>query len=401
MRILQISDIHFASERDGRLDLNRELEWRFKEALEEAMNDRDFDAIFVSGDVAFGGAPDEYLRATNFLRDVCSLTGVGPEMVFVIPGNHDIDRGLTDTAAQRAMRSGLRLATNEHQADAALATALEEHGTVLMAPLEAFQNFAEQYDCPTMAEQPWWDRSLILDDHYELSVRGINSVLVSHKHDNKADEALVIGTAQVLLEPKRDRLHIVLCHHPREWVRWPRGIATRLDRDAALQITGHTHDYKLESTEGGAWLRAGALQPSRKEKRWQPHFAVVDIGVGVGTISIDITPWAWDSLKFEKQQTGHAQARAPSLVLSVERRAELTFAAAVRRLTVRLASLAPAEILSASIDADMPPLNGNIDDAPGRLARLAILAASTNPASLAKLWAQVDAARGVIEENPF
>src|SRR5579871_2900678 len=55
------------------------------------------DAIFVTGDIAFSGAgrsPDEYAKAKKWLLEAGHAAGVGPESIFLVPGNHDVDRGV-------------------------------------------------------------------------------------------------------------------------------------------------------------------------------------------------------------------------------------------------------------------------------------------------------------------
>jgi len=52
------------------------------------------DFFFFTGDLANFGIEAEYNTAqTEFLEPVHKATGVSIERVFIIPGNHDIDRG--------------------------------------------------------------------------------------------------------------------------------------------------------------------------------------------------------------------------------------------------------------------------------------------------------------------
>ncbi|WP_170234382.1 metallophosphoesterase family protein [Azomonas agilis] len=50
------------------------------------------DAIIVSGDIAFAGAPDEFAFATEWLTKLCEACRCSLESVFVVPGNHDVVR---------------------------------------------------------------------------------------------------------------------------------------------------------------------------------------------------------------------------------------------------------------------------------------------------------------------
>src|SRR5947207_1131837 len=56
---------------------------------------RPIDALFVTGDVAFSGngrSPTEYARAKEWLLDVGKAAGLSAAQIFVVPGNHDVNR---------------------------------------------------------------------------------------------------------------------------------------------------------------------------------------------------------------------------------------------------------------------------------------------------------------------
>jgi DNA repair exonuclease SbcCD nuclease subunit len=404
VRFLQLSDIHFVREVDGVYDLDRELQWRFFEALDEIVEDYPIDAVLVCGDLAFSGKLAEYARAGKFLRDVTSRLQIGQDTVYVIPGNHDIDRDSTDTSAQRGLRSGLRVIDSDPARDAALGAAAKDRASaeLLMEPLTEYVRFAAQYDCPTTAEAPSWDRFLYLHPDLEVGLRGINSVLTSHAHDHQTNEPLVVGTGQALLEPAAGRVHVTLCHHPREWVLGADEISKRLDKYALVQVTGHTHSYKVIETGGGVWLRAGALMPSRKEAEWKPHFSVVELEPTDTDIAVTVRPWAWDSdeVAFVRGDPESVVRPLPAGKVSPSRRTELDRAAATRRLVVRLAALPSGDILTAAINAGLPPLSGTVAEPPAILG-LEAASAAAGRGRLKDLWNEMNLLRGTSEDNPF
>src|SRR5262245_12790591 len=60
------------------------------------------DALFVTGDLAWTGHPEEYADAAIWLRDTAFALDLEPSRVFVVPGNHDVDRQAPRTSlAQR------------------------------------------------------------------------------------------------------------------------------------------------------------------------------------------------------------------------------------------------------------------------------------------------------------
>ena len=58
------------------------------------------DLIFLTGDIAYSGKPEEYRLALHFLTRLRRKMGVSKRRMFVIPGNHDVDRASISGRAQ-------------------------------------------------------------------------------------------------------------------------------------------------------------------------------------------------------------------------------------------------------------------------------------------------------------
>ncbi|HYO65992.1 MAG TPA: metallophosphoesterase, partial [Archangium sp.] len=93
LRILHISDLH--SREDGQ-------EWRRRRVLGDAWK-ANLDAfleegavavIAFTGDLAFSGRPGEYEGVTGFIFATLEWLKLGRERLFVVPGNHDVDRSV-------------------------------------------------------------------------------------------------------------------------------------------------------------------------------------------------------------------------------------------------------------------------------------------------------------------
>jgi 3',5'-cyclic AMP phosphodiesterase CpdA len=100
LRHLHISDLHLTGqvkEEDGRA-----VEWfnqnvvtySMLEAIERLVREEDkaFDLIFISGDLAKRGKPEEYQVAEVFCQRLVEATSVPAERFFLVPGNHDVTR---------------------------------------------------------------------------------------------------------------------------------------------------------------------------------------------------------------------------------------------------------------------------------------------------------------------
>src|SRR5271165_980571 len=55
---------------------------------------RQVDLIFATGDIANFGKAAEYEIATKFFDDLIRAAGIEKSRLFVIPGNHDVDRAI-------------------------------------------------------------------------------------------------------------------------------------------------------------------------------------------------------------------------------------------------------------------------------------------------------------------
>lgn len=88
----------------GRARLEAGLRWRvlgekWKLNLAELRREGlPFDLVVVTGDLGDWGHPSDYPRAIAFLKQTCTALDVPPERLFVIPGNHDIARGIQPAA---------------------------------------------------------------------------------------------------------------------------------------------------------------------------------------------------------------------------------------------------------------------------------------------------------------
>lgn len=94
LTFVHLSDIHFHHRDTGtQFDLDEPLRVGVLENLKkERPGGRPYDGILISGDVAFGGKQKQYEFADNWLTKLCQETGTEASAIFVVPGNHDVDR---------------------------------------------------------------------------------------------------------------------------------------------------------------------------------------------------------------------------------------------------------------------------------------------------------------------
>lgn len=108
---LHLSDLHIRSSDEYNRNIVLQAFLKdLKEQIEQKQLQLDF--ALITGDIAFSCVPDEYLMARQFLDDLIETTNLSKERLFVIPGNHDVNRkSITRGAASRVgfLRMGFPL----------------------------------------------------------------------------------------------------------------------------------------------------------------------------------------------------------------------------------------------------------------------------------------------------
>ena len=94
LQFLHISDIHGKGPKESEPWRRRRVlgdQWRRNlETIQEEEGAVQF--IFFTGDAANSGDPAEYGELTDFFTGICAELHLGLDRLFVVPGNHDIDR---------------------------------------------------------------------------------------------------------------------------------------------------------------------------------------------------------------------------------------------------------------------------------------------------------------------
>src|SRR4051812_45113025 len=87
---LHISDFHVRS--GDPYDRDVVLQALVKSVADYHERGRSPDLIFATGDIAHSGKRQEYELAEKFFDDLLRAVGLDKSRLFVIPGNHDVDR---------------------------------------------------------------------------------------------------------------------------------------------------------------------------------------------------------------------------------------------------------------------------------------------------------------------
>ena len=75
--------------------------------------------------------------------------------------------------------------------------------------------------------------------------------------------------------------HLVMCHHPFNWIRNGQPFENRVNSVTKIQLFGHEHTERVDEGKYCVRIRAGALQPARDEKNWKPGYNWLDVSTHV------------------------------------------------------------------------------------------------------------------------
>jgi hypothetical protein len=300
LAFLHLSDIHFRKGRMGDAhdidsDLRNELERDLRFVCSTKI--RKLDGIIVSGDIAFGGQPEEFAYGRVWIAKICELLDCPESSVMVIPGNHDVDRNavLAGSAADK-LHERIRAAPSLAERDNAIATILRDdvEGPQLLSSIAAYNEFAKKYGCAITPAIPYWERNFQLGNGAALCIRGMTSTLISGPRDHEITHRVVYGGAQRTLLRHDNVIRIVVGHHPPSWTIEGDEADRNFSNRSAAQLYGHKHDQWFSRAGRGIRLIAGAVHPERGEPQWEPRYSSLAFRLNEqGNLFIRIYPRRW------------------------------------------------------------------------------------------------------------
>jgi len=224
MLLLHISDIHFNHPICSTvMDPDRPYRTHLiRDAKAQCADLGPPDALMVGGDIAYHGAPEEYEAAVEWIMQLGQACGCPAEKIYVIPGNHDVDR--TIAAANRSARNAqaaIRTADERQREGELFGQFRDDHtGKALLAPIAAYNAFAASFNCQIYPpEKMFWHHDLPLDGLTVLRIHGLTSTLLSGFEGNDdLPRSLYLSPLQTVLDPADGVVNVAICHHPPDWL---------------------------------------------------------------------------------------------------------------------------------------------------------------------------------------
>lgn len=299
MLLLHISDIHFREPQCLRpaTDPDRVYRTRMIQDLrvQIAKHGEPVGAILIGGDIAFKAHPAEYGAAETWIKELADATGCALERIYVIPGNHDVDRGIiAKTPSVKNVQAAIFNAADNRR-EAVLREQFEdaEAADALLRPHTAYNDFAKIFSCQVYSpEHLYWKQDLELEQGVRLRLNGLTSTLLSGRNGGANERMeLYLSPLQTALDPEEDVYNLVIAHHPPDWCMDHDHIEACIADRAVIHLFGHKHTQRITLTDGYVRIGAAAVNPDREEPGFDPGYNLIDVRVSGAEQgrSLDIT----------------------------------------------------------------------------------------------------------------
>jgi hypothetical protein len=202
--------------------------------------------------------------------------------VFVVPGNHDVNREtIKKQATIRNAQQAVRSATPDRR-DRELLDQFRDGqtGPALLAPIEAYNNFAARFNCQVYAPgKLFWHQERPLSDTMRIRFYGLTSTLLSGagalRQEDDTRDSLYLSPYQIALDPTDGVINVVMCHHPPDWFLDHDEVDDAIRGRATVHLFGHKHRQRIHRDTSYVRLAAGAVNPDRNAPGWEPGFNLI------------------------------------------------------------------------------------------------------------------------------
>ncbi len=223
INILHLSDLHYGvQDADGG---SKDLANLHKRAIDgliatlrtipEKHPDWKPDIIAITGDIGWAAKENDYVQASEFVKNLLEMFNLTPEDVVICPGNHDVDLELNEfrvsIQSQAHSEKHLSVKKIKHRVE----------------PFENFAKFCENLGLPPLKNSVDGDEIV----HYLYGCRDIRGIRFAvfntawnvHQKEEDQKESLWIGallTNDVIQQPKNpaNDLFVSLFHHPLKYL---------------------------------------------------------------------------------------------------------------------------------------------------------------------------------------
>ncbi len=325
LRILLLSDIHFIHCEDDENEY-RSLETAFKEAMDDIRNIGGVNQILICGDVANKGKVEEYEKAEAFIKEIFEHLGCDEKQtqLYVVPGNHDIDRDVNKLSRLSFRPTLLDSAKGDDFIYNAKHKELDAL-RILYSPLEAYHKFAHKHSSadaiavgilegvPNFNDKGFRKEiELGILDNYVIMLHCLNSTLACDEDEVNNPNIMAHNEHKLFLprfaynpDTPSTTVNISMMHHPLAWFENNKAMQEEFDRKFKIQIYGHVHTQSIQQdTEGKSAIRlqCGSLHPGNdgNPELYPPVYNILELNVNKGVLHLKVICYSWDGEQFAK-----------------------------------------------------------------------------------------------------
>lgn len=297
---LHLSDIHFCPHYEWRDTDNRDALIRYLENLFASDETLRPDLIFCTGDIAFGETStskldQQYSLAKEFFNTLLGICGANgesfpKERLFVVPGNHDVNRSKINSDAQATLLSWA-LEPPKHVDK--INQRFNDQGMEFTDTIKRLDNFGlfvsdylpHQFD----AEGRHRFATTIHVKGLSVGIAGFNSAwtCAGPEDDRNLWVAAKWQFNAANQQLSKSDLRIGLIHHPLDWF-------NSSERDVSMQriaanfdfwLHGHTHNAWVTPVQSHIVIAAGAVGAGSSDE-FGVNITTVDFAAGRGTVHL-------------------------------------------------------------------------------------------------------------------
>ncbi len=321
---LHISDLHMRPSQayDSDIVLRKMLK-DIEACIQNGSLQPDF--IIVSGDIAFSSKPEEYKLAKDFLDKLLEITHLSKnkpkDRLFIIPGNHDVDRNNIDPAAL-TIANGIK---SRESVNSVLAN--DTIRSFILRRFKNYKNFIEDYMGDSVLlfndDNYYYVKNTVFEE-LNISILGLNSTWLAGSDNDQGK--LVIGDMQVqnaIAKVGNADICLALMHHPFNWLQKfdEDDVEPILSKGCQFILHGHLHEQSISQVSGpgrfSTIIGAGACFEKRTSYN-SYNFVQLDLDSGKGKIHLRMYSdrdggfWTKDTITYSDAPNGIYEFSLPA-----------------------------------------------------------------------------------------
>ncbi|MBA4392815.1 MAG: hypothetical protein C0407_04595, partial [Desulfobacca sp.] len=276
IQILHISDLHIDSAEN--FDRSVVLEPLIERVKKDRQRGLIPEIVAVTGDIANKGLMAEYYLAKEFFDHLLDSMGLGNEQLFIVPGNHDVNRKKyrpTEIIAYNEMR-----ALNEEIEN-------EDFRAELLKGMNDYFTFIDEHYLHLKSLENRlvpFVTTLTPKGGGRIGLVGLNSAWMCRKSPDERE--IAIGEYQIRTAMRRLKeigecdLVISLFHHPLQWL-WPKDKEiNRSYLNDSLVLCGHLHALEggyFQDLEGRFFQFQAGASYLGSDSNWPVRFQYITV----------------------------------------------------------------------------------------------------------------------------